>query len=160
MTAITIRQAEVADAARLNSALRHLSDAIGDTHRANDSDLSAAAFRDVPSCYALLAEMGAAIVGVAVYSPLFSTTRGMAGAYVSDLWVDDAARGQGLGRLLLSAVRDRAREHWDAGFLRLAVYADNPRAVAFYTRLGFSTSLGDIYMTLDGIALSELGKEH
>ncbi len=160
MTAITIRPAEAADAARLNAALRHLSTGMGDTHRTKDSDLAAAAFRDVPSCYAMLAEKGAAVVGAAVYSPLYSTTRGMAGAYVSDLWVDDVIRGQRLGALLLGAVRDRAKAQWDAGFLRLAVYADNPRAVAFYTRLGFSTSPGDIYMTLVGHALSAVGKEH
>ncbi|MGO4916960.1 GNAT family N-acetyltransferase [Pseudogemmobacter sp. W21_MBD1_M6] len=157
MAQVVFRQAQPADIARLNAALRNLSATMGDTHRTSDADLAQAAFGAVPAFYAELAEMGGALVGVAVYSPLYSTIRGMAGAYVSDLWVEDALRGQGLGARVLGAVRDRAKAEWSAGFLRLAVYADNPRAVAFYTRLGFSTLPGDIYMTLEGTALSAVG---
>jgi ribosomal protein S18 acetylase RimI-like enzyme len=158
MTRMVFRQAQRKDASRLNSALRHLSDTMGDTHRTSDADLALAAFGKVPVFYAELAEYDGVLAGVAVYSPLYSTTRGMAGAYVSDLWVDEALRGQGLGAQLLGAVRDRAKAQWAAGFLRLAVYAENPRAVAFYTRLGFSASTGDIYMTLEGAALVAVGR--
>lgn len=157
MTQIVFRQARPADTARLNAALRDLSDTMGDTHRTSDSYLAQAASGAVPAFYAELAETGGAVIGVEVYSPLFSTTRGMAGAHVSDLWVNDALRGQGLGARLLGTVRDRARAQWSAGFLRLAVHADNPRAVAFYTRLGFSTMPGDIYTTLEGTALTAVG---
>lgn len=157
MAQVTFRQARPEDIARLNAALRDLSDSMGDTHRTSDADLAQAAFGAMPAIYAELAETDGAVVGVAVYSPLFSTTRGTTGAYVSDLWVDDALRGQGLGARLLGAVRDRAKAQWGAGFLRLAVYDDNPRAIAFYTRLGFSTAPGDIYMTLEGTALTAVG---
>ena len=47
------------------------------------------------------------------------------------------ARGQGLGRRLLAAAIEMAPESWDVRFLKLAVYDDNPRARAFYDRLGF-----------------------
>lgn len=160
MTEISIRKAGRADVPALHTALRQLSSDMGDKHRAGDADIAAAGFGAVAVFHALLAESPeGGVVGVAVYSPLFSTTRGMAGAYLSDLWVADVVRGGGLGVRLLAMVRDQARADWGAGFLRLAVYAANPRAVAFYRRLGFSTMVGDITMTLEGAALDQMGRE-
>lgn len=159
MTKIHIRKAEATDASRLNAALRALSDSMGDTHRASDAIITSAGFGPVPAFHALLAEQGAEIVGVAVCSPLFSTTRGVAGAYVSDLWVSDAMRGQGLGPRLLAAARDHGKALWGAAFLRLAVYGDNPRAQDFYIRLGFDAMEGDIWMTLEGKAFDDIGDQ-
>jgi GNAT superfamily N-acetyltransferase len=157
MDEVTIRQARRADTARLDAALRALSQVMGDVHRAGESDLLRAGFGPCPAFSALLAERAdGRLVGAALVSPLFSTTRGMAGAFVSDLWVDDAMRGQGLGRRLLAAARDLAAGLWGAGFLRLAVYDDNPRARAFYDRLGFVPQLGVQYLTLERAALAAL----
>ena len=57
--------------------------------------------------------------------------------YVSDLVVADAARGQGVGRVLLRAAEDAVRA---AGVdtLRLSVLAANAGAVALYEAEGFS----------------------
>jgi ribosomal protein S18 acetylase RimI-like enzyme len=158
MTGPTIRLAERADAPRLNAALQKLSQTMGDTHRADDLAIAEAGFGKTPAFYAELAEEGDQIVGVAVYSPLFSTVRGKAGVYVSDLWVDEAARGQRLGVRLLEAVRDDAKARWGAGFLRLVVYDDNPRAVSFYAGLGFRSSTGETVMTLEDSALTAMGE--
>lgn len=152
MNSISLRLATPADAARLNDALRALSAALGDTHRATDGQIAAALVAD-GACRALIAESGAQVVGVAMFSPLFSTTRGMAGVYLSDLWVDDALRGMGLGSRLLAAVRDEAARTWGAQFLRLSVYAQNKQARAFYDRLGFTASENEHYLTLSGPAL-------
>ncbi|OYX45516.1 MAG: hypothetical protein B7Z02_00730 [Rhodobacterales bacterium 32-67-9] len=158
MTAeVTIRLAEAADAARLNAALRALSDDLGDEHRATDADIAAAGFGAEPAFRALLALRGDATVGVAVFSPIYSTTRATAGAYVSDLWVAQSARGARLGPRLLASVRDAAQARWGGGFIRLSVYADNPRAVAFYERMGFSARTGEVGMILDGAALRAIG---
>lgn len=155
MTQITLRRAHPADGARLNTALARLSESMGDIHRATDARITAA-LAGGGACHALLAESGGALVGVAMFSPLFSTTRGMAGVYVSDLWVDDARRGDGLGPLLLAAVRDEGATLWNAGFLRLGVYAGNRRARAFYDRLGFTHAPDEHYLTLTGPALAAL----
>ena len=104
-----------------------------------------------------VAEADGAVVGAVVFSPFFSTVRGGAGAYVSDLWVSEATRGSGLGRRLLAAARDAAGAEWGARFLKLAVYLDNPRARAFYIRLGFAPHDGEVYLTLGGPALAALG---
>src|SRR5690606_2053706 len=74
------------------------------------------------------------------------------------LWVEEEMRGSGLGRKLLAAVRNDAALQWGAGFIRLAVYADNPRAVAFYERIGFRTRTGEIGMLLEGEALERIGE--
>ncbi|MFZ1726251.1 MAG: GNAT family N-acetyltransferase [Albidovulum sp.] len=154
----TFRRAEKSDATRLNVALRRLSDGMGDTHRASDDQIETAGFGPNPAFHAMLAEQGGVLIGVAVYSPLFSTTRGMAGVYVSDLWIDPERRGQQLGIRVLAAVHGDAAELWGAGFMRLAVYHTNAGAKAFYQRLGFIPSTGEVTMTLDRDGLMNLEK--
>jgi len=157
MTTLVIRTAEPQDVPALNRALAALSADMGDIHRATDQDLLEAGFGVSPAFAALLAESGQELVGVAVFSPLYSTTRGHAGAYVSDLWVASSMRGQQLGPKLLAAVRDHARRDWGAGFIRLGVYAGNGRARAFYDRLGFELLTEATFLTLAGKALDRAG---
>ena len=152
-----IRPATAGDVALLDAALRALSADLRDIHRATSEGLLAAGFGANPAFRALLALRDGRPAGAAVFSPLYSTTRGFPGAYVSDLWVAGAERGAGLGPRLLAAVRDEARALWGAGFIRLAVYADNPRAVAFYERLGFAARAGEVGMILEGTAFDRIG---
>lgn len=156
MEAITIRRAETADVDALDTALRHLSDAIGDPHGATPDQLRDAGFGPHPAFRAQLAEAAGAIVGVALYSPVFSTVRAGAGVYVSDLWVADLARGAGLGQRLLAAVARDAAAIWGAEFLKLVVYDDNDRARAFYDRLGFTASRGETTLALDTAGFAAL----
>ena len=153
---MVIRKAELDDAPRLNAALRRLSADIGDRHRATDDDLRRAGFGPVPSFTALLAEAEGEVVGVALVSPVFSTTKGAPGAFVSDLWVAETARGTGLGRRLLGAVAEMARADWGAAYLKLSVYHDNPSARAVYARLGFAALEGEITMILGAPELDRL----
>ena len=154
---ITFRLAGAEDAARLNAALRALSDDLGDTHKATDDDILRAGFGKDPAFRAILALRGNAVVGVAVFSALYSTTRARAAAYVSDLWVAEAARGARIGPRLLAFVRDDIAARWGGGFIRLAVYTDNSRAVDFYRRMGFSAQSGEVGMILEGAALAAIG---
>jgi len=156
MNDITIRRAGADDAERLDTALRNLSEAIGDDHGATAAMLAKAGFGANPAFRAQLAEAGTEVVGAALYSPVFSTVRAGAGVYVSDLWVSESMRGKGLGRRLLQAVAGDAEAVWDARFLKLVVYDDNPQARAFYDRLGFAASQGETILTLDETALATL----
>lgn len=163
MSALVLRRATRDDAGRMNAALACLSADLGDPHQATPGDLATAGFRPEPAFHAILAEdragdANAPLAGVAVYSPLFSTMRGGAGVYVSDLWVAPAARGTGLGRRLLQAVRDDAERVWGVRFLKLAAYEDNPSALAFYARLGFVHHEHERYLTLDAAGLAALGE--
>lgn len=57
---------------------------------------------------------------------------GMTGEYVAGLFVRADVHSQGIGHALLGEAKRRHDE------LCLHVYRDNPRAVAFYTREGFT----------------------
>ena len=136
------------------AALRALSRDMGDPYLMDDAVLAGALACGAAA--AVLAKDGAAPVGVALYSPFPSTTRGLMGAFVTDLWVDAGQRGTGLGRGLLAAVRDDMAARWGGSFLRLNYYADNPAAAAFYARLGFAPKPQEIWVTLEGEGLSAL----
>ncbi len=154
--ALSIRVAGPADLPALDAGLRALSELLGHTHRAGPADLAAAGFGPHPAFVGLLAEDGPDLAGVALLSPLFSTTRGSAGVYVSDLWVAAPWRGRRLGERLLAAARNEAAARWGARFLRLGVALDNPRARAFYDRLGFQPTTDETMMTATGPALTAL----
>lgn len=156
MTDITIRFAEADDMERLDTALRQLSEAIGDPHGATPDQLCEAGFGTHPAFRAQLAETRDTVVGAALYSPVFSTVRAGAGVYVSDLWVSASMRGAGLGQRLLAAVARDAAAIWGAEFLKLVVYDDNDRARAFYDRLGFTASRGETTLALDTAGFAAL----
>lgn len=156
MADITIRLVEADDVQRLDTALRRLSEAIGDPHGATPEQLREAGFGPHPAFRAQLAEAGGAVVGATLYSPVFSTVRAGAGVYVSDLWAAPSVRGAGLGQRLLAAAAQDAATVWGARFLKLVVYDDNVRARAFYDRLGFIASSGETTLTLDAAGFASL----
>jgi ribosomal protein S18 acetylase RimI-like enzyme len=157
---ICIRQAVPDDAAALNKALGQLSADMGDEHKASDADIARVCFGPAPVLHAHVASTSdGRLVGVAAYSPFFSTVYGSVGIYVSDLWVDEKNRGQRLGQRLLAAVHRAGLEAWDASFIRLGVYHDNPRARAFYERIGFVHAEETEFMMLTGKALQSLGED-
>lgn len=153
MHATDIRRVTRADLPVLHMALQRLSQALGDTHVAGLDELETAGFGLAPAYRALLALRSGDPVGALVWSPLFSTTRGGAGLYVSDLWVADGVRGSGLGRRLLARA---LTETGNARFIKLAVYDDNPDAQGFYRRLGFAEQPKETNMILHGQALDTL----
>ncbi len=142
------------DPALVAAALRALARDMGDPYRMADAVLAQALASG--ACAAVLAEEEGRAVGVALYAPFPSTTRGLIGAFVTDLWVDAGQRGTGLGRHLLAAVRDQMAARWGGSFLRLNYYADNPGAAAFYDRLGFHAKPQEIWVTLEGRELEAL----
>lgn len=156
MRDISIRRAEAKDAERLNAALSHLSRDIGDDHGATGALLRQAGFGENPVFRALLAEQGGQVVGAALFSPAFSTVMASTGVYVSDLWVSETMRGLGLGRRLLRAVAQDAGSVWNARYLKLAVYDDNPSGRAFYDRLGFAPTEGETTLSLGRAAFDAL----
>ena len=158
MAGIVIRKAGREDVGALNHALARLSADIGDDHGASEADLLRHGFGPEKAFQALVAEdrETGEVLGVAVYSPVFSTVRAGAGFYVSDLWVSPSARGMGLGKRLLGQVIAQAPQGWRVRFLKLAVYDDNASARAFYDRLGFESDPQETYLSLAGEALHAL----
>lgn len=143
----------------LNAALIKLSNDLGDTHRAGANVLRQALFAPQPSVWAQVAGGSSRLCGVVLYSPVFSTVRGGAGAYVSDLWVDSSARGKGLGSALLKHAANRAASLWGCVFMRLAVYHHNTKARSLYEELGFEPAKDETVMVLAGQAFQQMRRQ-
>ncbi|WP_113912219.1 GNAT family N-acetyltransferase [Roseovarius dicentrarchi] len=152
MTAPLIQTVTPETLTAFHAGLRHLSDHLGDAHRADADALGAALFGPQPFALGLMAADG---TGALLAMPMFSTIHGGPGVYVSDLWVAEAARGSGMGRRLLSAALNQTI--WGTPrFLKLTVYSDNPAARAVYDRLGFQPQDADTVMLLEGAPLTVL----
>lgn len=151
-----VRVVDAAGLARLDGALAALSADLGDAHAPQRARLHRALSGPHPAAHGLLALAGEDAVGAALFSPVYSTVRGAAGIYVSDLWVAPSVRGRGLGRRLLAEVARVGAELWGADWLKLAVYDHSTEAQAFYRRLGFHPAEGMREMRLDAARLAAL----
>ena len=138
------------------AALRALATDLGDPFNATEAQVEKALFGPEPTARAQLAMQGKRMVGLAFYSPMFSTMLGTAGCYVSDLWTHRDTRGQGLGVQLLGAVQRDSAADWHGAFVKLAAYGDNAQALAFYRKLGFETLAHEHALRLSGAALKAL----
>jgi ribosomal protein S18 acetylase RimI-like enzyme len=92
---------------------------------------------------------GAAFAGLCLTFPSFSTWMGTPGIYVQDLFVADAFRGRRIGERLLHAVARRGQEK-GARYMRLSVDVENPRAQAFYDRIGIRHSRDELIHMIKG----------
>jgi ribosomal protein S18 acetylase RimI-like enzyme len=150
----TIRLANYDDAA----ALTHLIHAMMVHYWGAEAPDRAAVARHVtgdilPSgCEALLAERDGEAIAIATFAVLYPGP-GLGGQLtMKDLFVMDAARGSGVGQALLTHL---ARLAVARGCLRLdwTTELDNPRALAFYDRLGARRVEEKVYYRIDGDAL-------
>jgi ribosomal protein S18 acetylase RimI-like enzyme len=154
MNDINIRQAQVSDCEAVLSMLRQLAVDVGDDDlfRCRSEDIGKHGFGEQPLFHSLIAARGDINLGLAVYHPIFSTTRGMPGVFLLDLWVSPEARNLGLGKRLIEQVVIRARQQWQADYLLLMVHGHNDAAQRFYQRHGFSHRPHDQYLFLEGEA--------
>jgi GNAT superfamily N-acetyltransferase len=118
--------------------------------------LEAELFGDKPSCECLIGEQGGEPAGFALFFHNFSTFLCRKGLYLEDLFVRPAARGTGLGKLLLQRLAQIAVER-GCGRFEWSVLDWNVDAQAFYQRMG-ATMLPDWRICrVTGDALQALG---
>ncbi len=153
-----IRLGTSGDAGAIAGMLQNLAADIGDgdIFRSDEAAIRRYGFGTSPLFHAMIAMKGDAPLGLALYFPGYSTTMAAPGLYVQDLWVSGAARGAGLGARLLRSAADHAAKAWGAEYLALTVYQDNPKAQAFYQRLGFELHQSENPMRLTGGAFQAL----
>jgi len=84
----------------------------------------------------LIAEMDGEVVGLALFYHNYSTWEGRPGLFVEDLYVEDSARGLGLGKGLMAALARVASER-QCTRMELSVLHWNP-AREFYNSLSMS----------------------
>ncbi len=134
--AIAIRVAMREDAGLVLRLIRELAvyENAPDAVVATEADLVRHGFGPDPQFEAILAFLDGEPAGLALFHPRFSTWLGRPGMYLEDLYVVEAARGQGVGRRLMARLAAIAIERgW--GRLDFQVLEWNP-ARDFYHRLG------------------------
>jgi GNAT superfamily N-acetyltransferase len=93
-------------------------------------------FGERPYFEVLLAELDGEAVGFALYFHNYSTWEGRPGIYLEDLFVEERARGLGLGRALIAALAAIARKR-GCPRIDLSVLHWNPTR-EFYHRIGIA----------------------
>ena len=93
--------------------------------------LAADGFGARPAFVCHLAARGGEAMGYALHWPIYDTEPASRTAYLSDMYVADAARRLGVGRALMGAVARHWRES-GAAWIEWEVRRDNARARAFY----------------------------
>lgn len=88
-----------------------------------------------PALHTVVALAGEAIVGFSCAGPNRDASASHVRGEVYAIYLREEAKGQGLGRALFAASLDWLRAHrmWP---LRVWVFAENPRARAFYAAMG------------------------
>jgi ribosomal protein S18 acetylase RimI-like enzyme len=84
------------------------------------------------------------LAGYAVLTWGFDLEFGGRDSFLTELFVAPEKRRRGLGRLLLDAVAEAARDG-GAGAIHLGVYPDNQRALALYRSAGYTRLPRDFY---------------
>jgi GNAT superfamily N-acetyltransferase len=133
----TLRDARPEDCADIARLVRDLAafEKLADQARGTEEGFRAQLFGDRPNAYAIVAELGGSIVGLALWFHNFSTFACGPGLYVEDVFVEPAHRGLGIGRAFFRAM---ARRAVDRGCSRMewSVLDWNESAVRFYRGMG------------------------
>jgi ribosomal protein S18 acetylase RimI-like enzyme len=87
----------------------------------------------------IIAELSGKPVGYELHCPDYDTDLLCRGVYMADLYVEKAARGRGLGRILMAAAADDAR-HSGAAVMTWTAFRRNTPALALYRRVGHEVS--------------------
>jgi len=154
---ISLRQATPQDGQIIHQLIGQLAQRLNDVEKFESSpdDFMAGLSAAPPAFAAIIAEEDGDPVGICLFFPSFSSWRGTPGIYVQDLFVAEQARGSGLGRQLLGYVATLGRER-GAGYIRLAVEADNEGAQGFYEKMGMRWAETDRIFVIDGDAFQSL----
>jgi len=143
LTSPTIRSASRKDVALILAFIRELAAYEKLAHEvvADEDALAETLFGQEPQAFVLVAEVGGAPAGFALFFHNYSTFLGRRGIFLEDLFVRPEFRGHGIGRALLARLAAIAASR---GFSRLewAVLDWNQSAVGFYRKLG-ATAMND-----------------
>jgi GNAT superfamily N-acetyltransferase len=133
----TLRDAVISDCPDIARLVRALAEyeKLADEARATAQDFQTQLFGPTPVAYAMVAEVGGHIAGLALWFYNFSTFVCRPGLYVEDVFVEPEHRGLGIGRAFFRAMAQRALEK-GCGRMEWSVLDWNEPAIAFYRGLG------------------------
>ena len=115
------------------------------------AQIRAIVFTDPPAAHLLLAHDDDRAAGLATYSFLWPAVGLTRSLYLKELYVADAYRRRGVGRLLMDRVRGIADE---TGCSRVewTTDRDNEGARRFYKGLGYAIHPGKVFYRLESVA--------
>ena len=158
MSPVRVRRARRADVPAVVEMARALAVWLGNKKPAITAEkLTRNAFGRERWCSCLVATLGGAPVGYAIYCPTFEGHIGNRQIYLSDLFVRTEARGSGAGRALMKAVARAAIEN-DCVAVTWELWDQNALGRAFYEKLGCWVADGVNPMRLTGSALKDLAR--
>ena len=136
MTA-TIRPATASDTPAILRLIRGLADyeRLSQEATATEAELHEALFGDQPRAHAILADVDAIPVGLALYYYTFSTFKARSNIFLEDLFVEPTHRGTGLGLALMRHLAQLATEQ-NCDRIEWRVLNWNQPSIDFYHRLG------------------------
>jgi GNAT superfamily N-acetyltransferase len=134
---LAIRFAAADDTAMILAFIKELAEyeKLSDHVTADEAAIRATVFGVRPAAEVLIAEIAGAPVGFALFFQSYSTFLAKPGLYLEDLFVRPAARGQGVGRALMSACARIAVQR-NYGRFEWSVLDWNEPALKFYRSLG------------------------
>jgi GNAT superfamily N-acetyltransferase len=143
---VAVRDAHAGDAASiaaLSSEFSGVLRTVGNEVAASldEATLRREGFGAAPAFAVLLAESAGAPAGYLLHTPGYDPDLGGPVLTVVDLFVRESVRGRGVGRALVEAAAARARAEGRRALVWW-VREQNPRAIAFYERLGAHTVRG------------------
>lgn len=112
-------------------------------------DIAAMLFRPMPAAHVLLAWDEEQLVGFAAYSFLWPAAGVTQSLYLKELYVVQAARRRGIGRLLMQHLHRLAVEQ-DCSRVEWTADVDNVEAQRFYTALGVPAYAGKTFYRVEG----------
>jgi len=154
-----LRAAEPRDLPSLVALIRELADFEKLSHlvQVTPQSLHPHLFGERPVAEAVVAEVGARVVGFALFFTNFSTFLGKPGLYLEDLYVQPAHRGAGIGRALLEHLAALANQR-DCGRFEWSVLDWNTDAIRFYERMGATLLPEWRICRVSGEALRDFGR--
>lgn len=133
---LSIRHAVESDASTIYFLIKELAiyERLSDHVSCDPESLRAALF-DRQEAKVILAEVGNAVVGFALYHYNFSTFLGKKGLYMEDIFVVEPFRRHGVGKALFYKLMDVAKKE-GCGRMEWSVLDWNSPALVFYLRQG------------------------
>ena len=156
---LVIRFATADDTAAILGFIRDLAEYEKLSHEvvADEARLRATLFGVRPAAEVLIAEVGGAPAGFALFFQSYSTFLARPGLYLEDLFVRPAARGGGVGSALLAALARIAVER-DYGRVEWSVLDWNEPAIRLYQALGAASMTEWTVNRLTGAPLAALAE--
>lgn len=134
--AFQIRDAKRSDAVRLLSMASALAEHHGDTAALSAKTIERDVFDEQPWVYVLVLEIDGEAIGYTALCPLIHFQAGVRGIDMHHLFVERRFRGIGLGRQLINAALQKARE-LSCEFMKVGTHPDNKAAQETYLACGF-----------------------